>query len=147
MESQKIVNLLIENPTSQIPGNLHQPELSLPFAEKKTWSFTGGPHSAWGEGEPLAALDFAPPAVVGGCAPSGEFVTAVADGLIVRSEPAIVLLDLTDVSDGNALGIGFADFIPARLANKLDFATTYLNCAEVSWRKDAKARLGGYSFY
>ena len=29
----------------------------------------------------------------------------------------IVLLDLTDVSEGNALGIGFADFIPASLAN------------------------------
>src|SRR5690606_32252057 len=41
---------------------------------------------------------------------------------------AIVLLDLTAVSDGNALGIGFADFIPASLANKLDFEKTYINC-------------------
>ncbi|MGA1050851.1 MAG: DUF2088 domain-containing protein [Ilumatobacteraceae bacterium] len=41
---------------------------------------------------------------------------------------AIVLLDLTDVSGGNALGVGFADFIPASLANKLDFAKTYVNC-------------------
>lgn len=41
---------------------------------------------------------------------------------------AIVLLDLTDVSGGNALGIGFADFIPASLANKLDFEKTYINC-------------------
>jgi hypothetical protein len=40
----------------------------------------------------------------------------------------IVLLDLTDVSEGNALGIGFADFIPASLANKLDFQKTYINC-------------------
>ena len=40
----------------------------------------------------------------------------------------IVLLDLTDVSEGNALGIGFADFIPASLANKLDFHKTYINC-------------------
>jgi hypothetical protein len=44
---------------------------------------------------------------------------------IVRT---IVLLDLTDVSEGNALGIGFADFIPASLANKLDFHKTYINC-------------------
>ena len=27
-----------------------------------------------------------------------------------------------------ALGIGFADFIPASLANKLDFGKTYINC-------------------
>ena len=39
-----------------------------------------------------------------------------------------MLLDLTDVSEGNALGIGFADFIPASLANKLDFQKTYINC-------------------
>ncbi len=40
----------------------------------------------------------------------------------------IVLLDLTDISDGNALGIGLADFIPVSLAAKLDWAKTYLNC-------------------
>ena len=32
------------------------------------------------------------------------------------------------MSDGNALGIGFADFIPASLANQLDFRKTYINC-------------------
>ncbi len=41
---------------------------------------------------------------------------------------AIVLLDLTEVSGGNALGIGFADFVPASLANRLDFHKTYVNC-------------------
>ncbi|WP_116996468.1 DUF2088 domain-containing protein [Desertimonas flava] len=41
---------------------------------------------------------------------------------------SIVLLGLTDVSAGNALGIGFADFIPASLANRLDFRKTYINC-------------------
>ncbi|TDT18575.1 uncharacterized protein DUF362 [Ilumatobacter fluminis] len=41
---------------------------------------------------------------------------------------AIVLLDLTEVSGGNALGMGFADFIPASLANQLDFRKTYINC-------------------
>jgi hypothetical protein len=41
---------------------------------------------------------------------------------------AIVLLELTDASGGNALGIGFADFVPASLAARLDFRTTYLNC-------------------
>jgi hypothetical protein len=41
---------------------------------------------------------------------------------------AIVLLDLTDVSAGNALGIGFADFIPESLAAKIDWQKTYVNC-------------------
>jgi hypothetical protein len=40
----------------------------------------------------------------------------------------IVLLDLTDVSAGNALGIGFADFIPRALAQKIDWQKTYVNC-------------------
>jgi hypothetical protein len=41
---------------------------------------------------------------------------------------AIVLLDLTDVSEGNALGIGFADVIPEALARKIDWQKTYVNC-------------------
>ncbi|MEQ1874239.1 MAG: DUF2088 domain-containing protein [Ilumatobacteraceae bacterium] len=52
-------------------------------------------------------------------------------GLRDLAEPdvsAIVLLDLTDVSAGNALGIGFADFIPASLARKIDWQKTYINC-------------------
>ena len=40
----------------------------------------------------------------------------------------IVLLDITDVSGGNVLGIGLADFIPASLANKIDWQKTYVNC-------------------
>jgi len=81
------------------PPDLKQPELELPFQAGITWSFTGGPHSAWGEGAPLAAIDFAPPAVAGGCAPSEEFVTAMADGQIVRSDPAVALLDLDGDGD------------------------------------------------
>ncbi|CAN5408456.1 lactate racemase domain-containing protein [soil metagenome] len=40
----------------------------------------------------------------------------------------IVLLGLTEVSAGNALGIGFADFIPASLAARIDWQKTYVNC-------------------
>lgn len=40
----------------------------------------------------------------------------------------IVLLDITDVSAGNLLGIGLADFIPVRLAEKIDWQKTYVNC-------------------
>lgn len=53
------------------------------------------------------------------------------DGLDDLAKPhvhSIVLLHLTEVSAGNALGIGFADFIPASLANQLDFRKTYINC-------------------
>lgn len=41
---------------------------------------------------------------------------------------AIVLLSLTELSAGNALGIGFADFIPSALATSIDWDKTYLNC-------------------
>lgn len=77
-----------------IPGSLQQPELHFPFWAGNPWAFTGGPHTGWGTGEPSAAIDFAPPSVVGGCTPSSEFVTAVADGVIARSEYAQVVLDL-----------------------------------------------------
>jgi len=40
----------------------------------------------------------------------------------------IVLLGLTEISEGNALGMGFADFVPASLAAGLDFRKTYINC-------------------
>ncbi|MGA1156419.1 MAG: lactate racemase domain-containing protein [Ilumatobacteraceae bacterium] len=40
----------------------------------------------------------------------------------------IVLLDITEVSGGNLLGIGLADFIPVSLADKIDWQKTYVNC-------------------
>ena len=82
-----------------IEGSLHQPALTFPFPDNKTWAFTGGPHAAWGEGDPLAALDFAPPSTVGGCGSTTEFATAVAQGEIVRTDKAVALLDLD--GDGN----------------------------------------------
>jgi len=80
-----------------IPGNLAQPDLLLPFEAGKKWTFAGGPHAAWGTGEPLAALDFGPN--VSGCSPSADYVVAVADGQIVRTEPAIAILDLDQDGD------------------------------------------------
>ncbi len=77
-----------------LPEGLVQPELHLPFELGKVWSYTGGPHSAWGNGSAWAALDFAPPGNALGCVLSNEWITAVADGLIVRSENGEVLLDL-----------------------------------------------------
>ncbi len=52
-------------------------------------------------------------------------------GLADLAEPdvsTIVLLDITAVSAGNALGIGFADFIPVSLAQQIDWQKTYVNC-------------------
>ena len=40
----------------------------------------------------------------------------------------IVLLDITEASGGNVLGIGLVDFIPAAVANRIDWEKTYLNC-------------------
>jgi hypothetical protein len=84
-----------------IPGSLQQPELALPFPNDQTWSYTGGPHTGWGTGEPFAAVDFAPPSEQSGCIPAKpeNFATAVADGLIVRSTVDGVALDLD--KDGN----------------------------------------------
>jgi LasA protease len=77
-----------------IPGGLEQPQMQLPFEPNRVWVFTGGPHSVWGHGLPWAALDFAPPSQKHGCQDSPEWVTGVAPGLIVRSGPATVVLDL-----------------------------------------------------
>lgn len=85
--------------TTIFPGNTLQPELALPFQPNHIWHLSGGPHSGWGNALPMSALDFAPPAGQEGCIPSREWVAAPADGVVVRSEPAIVVLDL----DGDGL--------------------------------------------
>jgi LasA protease len=82
-----------------IPGSLKQPFLRLPFLGGKSWAYTGGPHSAWGDDSPRAAIDFAPPAVVGGCSFTTEISVAVADGVIARTEPAIAVLDMDGDGD------------------------------------------------
>lgn len=83
-----------EETAELIPGSLTQPEMLLPFTPGKVWSYTGAPHPAWGENEPWAAIDFAPPAEKGGCAPSEEWATAVADGVLSRTELGLAMLDL-----------------------------------------------------
>jgi LysM repeat protein len=85
-----------------IPGSLTQPDFNLPFTGKHPWTLTGGPHTAWGNGDPLAAIDLAPPGVKE-CGISTEMSTAVAYGLVVRSEPAIVVIDI-DSPDAAADG-------------------------------------------
>lgn len=82
-----------------VPSNLKQPPMQLPFESGKVWSFTGGPHGGWGEGSAWAAIDFAPPGEGGGCRASSEWVVAVANGVIVRSELGEVVQDLDGDGD------------------------------------------------
>lgn len=82
-----------------IPVSLKQPTLLLPFAAGESWTYTGGPHSGWGTLEPYSGIDFAPPANIGGCIPTELWAVALAGGVIARSEPGIVVLDLDGDGD------------------------------------------------
>lgn len=84
-----------------IPGSLQQPPLTLPFPAGQTWTFTGGPHTGWGSGAPFAALDFAPPSESAGCfsVARENYATAVADGLVIRSDADGTVLDLDKDGD------------------------------------------------
>ena len=79
-----------------IPEGLTQPEFILPLAPGDVWLLTSGPHWGYGTGSIWAALDFAPPGAEDdyGCYESDAPVLAVADGLVVRSGAAAVVLDL-----------------------------------------------------
>lgn len=99
----KTWNRLFGNPWDNlephIPGNLAQPGLLLPYAAGQVWAYTGGPHTGWGNGEPFAAIDFAPAGDQHGCYTSNAWTTAMADGVVVRSEPGILTLDLDGDGD------------------------------------------------
>ncbi len=82
-----------------LPDDLFQPPMQLPFEAGEGWYFTGGPHSGWGDGSAWAALDFAPPGGALGCVENNAWVTAVADGLVLRAENGAVIQDL----DGDGL--------------------------------------------
>jgi murein DD-endopeptidase MepM/ murein hydrolase activator NlpD len=77
-----------------LPFGLQQPVLELPFLPGINWSFTGGPHAAWGVGSPWGGLDFAPASVEKGCTVSHFWATASAPGIVTRSANGIVVLDL-----------------------------------------------------
>ena len=88
-----------QSDVTHIPGSLVQPSFTLPFLPGLTWAYTGGPHTGFGTGEPLAAIDFAPGALTSGCVPTDEFATAVAPGVVSRSDSATVVLDLDGDGD------------------------------------------------
>ncbi|HSB67293.1 MAG TPA: LysM peptidoglycan-binding domain-containing protein [Anaerolineales bacterium] len=88
-----------QNAIPHIPGSLTQPPMTLPFLPGLTWAYTGGPHTGFGVGEPLAAIDFAPGATTSGCVTTDKYATAVAPGIVVRSDDAAVVLDLDGDGD------------------------------------------------
>lgn len=113
-----------QNLQPHLPGSLEQPFFYLPFEPGDAWAMTGGPHTAWGTGEPLAALDFAPPSKAAGCVSSDRWVTAVSDGVIVRSTVGEVMLDLDGDGDERTgwnvfyMHLGTKDRIPLGAAVK-----------------------------
>jgi len=88
-------------PVVILPGSLQQPQLRFPFPSSQPWTYTGGPHTGWGKGEPFAAVDFAPPAEHAGCfeVKQENYAVAVADGLVVRSTVDGLALDLNGDGD------------------------------------------------
>jgi murein DD-endopeptidase MepM/ murein hydrolase activator NlpD len=84
-----------------IPGSLQQPELLLPFPAGQIWTYTGGPHTGWGLGQPYTAVDFAPPTEKSGCFTADEksYSIAMADGIVARSEFGLIVLDLDGDGD------------------------------------------------
>ena len=79
-----------------LPNGMMQPRLQLPFEPGVEWSYTGGPHGAWGSGSAWGALDFAPPGEGLGCIPSDAWVVAVADGKILRAGNGAVVQELDE---------------------------------------------------
>ena len=90
-----------ENMVTVLPGSLQQPALQFPFVAGQLWAYTGGPHTGWGSGEPLAAIDFAPASDVTGCNPAApdQFATAMAGGLVLRSDIDGMVIDLDKDGD------------------------------------------------
>jgi murein DD-endopeptidase MepM/ murein hydrolase activator NlpD len=88
------------NYTPLIPVDLEQPTLQLPFEDDVPWLFTGGPHGGWDNGSAWAGLDFAPGRKDLGCGSSDDWVVAVADGPIVRSDHGAVVQSI----DGDLYG-------------------------------------------
>ena len=88
-----------------LPPNLIQPPLQLPWASNETWYFTGGPHGGWAAGSAWAALDFAPESDQLGCVQSDDWVRAMSDGQVTRSDFGAVVIDM----DGDSYaGTGWA---------------------------------------
>lgn len=80
---------------------LRQPAMSLPYLPGHSWSYTGGPHTAWEKHGPEAAIDFNPGGYENSCIPPQEWVVAIAPGSVVRLERGVLVLDLDGDGDEN----------------------------------------------
>ncbi|MFP5336401.1 MAG: DUF2088 domain-containing protein [Actinomycetes bacterium] len=84
---------------------------------------------------PFDRLDVAVVDVMGKNVSGAGMDTNVIGRMMIRGTPEferprianIAVLDISDVSHGNAVGIGLADFVPFRVLQKLDLRTTYIN--------------------
>lgn len=72
---------------------------------------------------------------------TGRFWVHGLDDLDRPRVATIVLLGITEASGGNVLGIGFADFVPASVANGIDWQKTYVNCFTAGPSGARRARL------
>ena len=119
-----------------IPGSLQQPELRLPFPPEQYWSYTGGPHTGWGLGQPYTAVDFAPPTEKSGCFVVEEqyYAAAMADGIVARSEFGQIVLDLDGDGDERTgwvlvyLHVGTQGRVPTGLILKAGEPVGYPSC-------------------
>jgi len=94
------------------PG-VSQPRLSLPFSPDHPWLFTGGPHGAWGSESGWAAVDFAPKWDRDRRTSDNE-VIAVADAVVARIEPGVVVLDLDgDGHESTGWAVMYLHVIPS----------------------------------
>ena len=89
----------VEEYPAHLPGSLEQIELRLPFKDGEAWTYTGGPHTAWGSMHPYAAIDFAPPTNQHGCFVSYAEVIAPHSGTIVRTGTGMAMLDMDEDQD------------------------------------------------
>jgi len=55
----------------------------------------------------------------------------------------IVVLDLSKATYGSAIGVGLADFTTRRLANKIDYRVTYINCLTAMTPEKARLPMVG----
>ena len=107
-----------------LPAGLDQPLMNLPFEPGVLWSYTSGPHAAWGTDGALAALDFAPAVPISGCIQTDAWVVAVADGLVTRSAFGVVAQDIyADAS-------GAVEPVPIDGLEQTGWAVVYLHIAE-----------------
>lgn len=82
-----------------LPPDGEQPYLELPFPEQELWYFTGGPHGGYGDDiSGWAALDFAPP-IPRGCWTAPEPVRSVGWGIVAKSGPGEVWVDMDGDGD------------------------------------------------